>query len=185
MVRANKYIRVIDLFFKIIGSIFIIFSTVLFSMYFESVDKYRIEDLEEIKKGFNLFSSNMEYTHLPLSEVFFDISSKLQSTTSEIFKRTSELLNQQKFETASMCWEEALKEYEKQSYFTVDDINAFLYFGKTLGYLDSLRQVKNGRYAVEYIDMTLERLIKKYDKSKKVYKSFGILSGLLIVIVLF
>ena len=170
--------------FKIIGGLFVIFSTTLFSIYVESNDKYRIEDLEDIKNGFSLFISNMEYTHLPLSEVFFNISKKINGVSKDIFKKTSDLLYEHKFETAYEAWEFSILENYEKSYFNENDIEEFLYFGKNIGYLDFSRQIENGRQAIYYIERSLEDLRKKRDKGRKLYRSLGMLFGLLIVIVL-
>ena len=171
--------------FKIIGSIFIIFSTTMFSLYIESKHRVHIKDIEEMKKGFNLFSNSIRYTHLPLEEVMTEISQKLSGISAEIFKKTGEYLSERKFESAKEAWENVINESFKKSNFEKEDIDIFMYFGKTIGYLDFESQYDNGKYIIEHIDLTLNNLRNKLEKIQKMYRSLGILSGLGIVIILF
>lgn len=171
--------------FKIIGSIFIIFSTTMFSLYIESQYRIRIKDIEEMKKGFNLFSNSIRYTHLPLEEVMIEISQKLSGVSSEIFKKTGKYLSERKFESAKEAWEYSINENFSKSKFEKEDIDVFIYFGKTIGYLDFESQYDNGKYIIEHIDLILETLRKKLESVQKMYRSLGILSGLGIVIILF
>ncbi len=173
------------MFFKIIGSIFIVFSTTMFSLYIEWQDRIYIKDLEEMKKGFNIFSNSMRYTHLPLEEIMIEISQKISGVSSNIFKKTGKYLSERKFESAKEAWECSINEFFLKSKFSKEDIDTFMYFGKTIGYLDFESQSDNGKYIVEYIDLELENLRKKLEKGQKMYRSLGVLFGLVIVIILF
>lgn len=171
--------------FKIIGSCIVILSTVLCAFYIEYCDKRRIDDLEEMKKGFNLFSSSMRYTHLPLDEVMKDISKRLSGVSAEVFGKTGDYLFRYTFESSREAWDKSLNEIFPNSRFSNEDIEAFKYFGKTLGYLDYENQESIGRMAIDYIDLTLKSLRERFEKMRKLYRSMGVLSGLLVVIILF
>jgi len=64
------------------------------------------------------------------------------------------------------------------------DIEQFMSLGSSLGYLDGEMQLNGIEMVISYIDMVTEELKVSSDKNKKMYRSLGVLGGILIVIVL-
>lgn len=170
--------------FKIIGALLIICSTSTIGIYFSKLDKYRIEDLEELKKMFTILKNQISFSFMPLPEAFQQISLRIKEEIAEILKETSDLLERKEGESASQIWNSVWEKNKEKTYFSKEDMDMIFSFGKVLGYLDKQQQMNNIEIAVSYIEHTQHYLEKKAEKNSKIYRSMGILSGLLIAVVL-
>lgn len=167
---------------RIVGSLFIIGSTMLGGFYFAHLDAFRISDLLEMKKALAILKQEVMFLHATLPEAFANISKHTNKPINTIFMRMEELMLER--HPLEYIWETALSEKSQKTYFTKEDTEQFLSFGKTLGYLDKQMQLSSIELLKEYIDNTIEALNKTRYKNKKMFQSLGVLSGVLIVIIL-
>ena len=70
------------------------------------------------------------------------------------------------------------------TFFTGEDLDAVILFGRSLGYLDKTQQENSIRLLLRYIDGALERGRKRLEKNGRLYCGVSGLSGLLIVVTL-
>lgn len=170
---------------KLLGASLLVISASIGGFYFSLLDKYRIEELEQAKRMLSILESEMVYSSLLLTDAFYEISKRVSGSiaaTAEIF---SKLLAQQQDSSISNLWKQALMQGCKQSYFRAEDIETFSDFGRALGYLDKGQQISNIKITRDYIETTQDTLRKHSQKNSKIYRSMGILTGLLIAIILF
>lgn len=171
--------------FKIIGVVLVIVSTTLMSLMFIKREKYHIEDLNDMKKALTIFKGDISFVSMPLAETFNSISTKTKGNIGKFFKKVSERLEERTGENAADIWEDVLYEFSGLLYFDDEDLEAFYSFGKILGYMDANQQMNNIDIALYYIKQKEDSLREKGIKNAKLYKSVGILSGLLIAVILF
>lgn len=168
-----------------IGSAIVLFSCTAAGIYMASKDKYRAEELMEMKRGLCMLKSEICHNSRPLYEAMIDISQMLEDTVSEIFEDSGRMLKARKAASASEAWEKTLKESRGRTFFKKEDIDAFISFGQALGGIDRDGQTANIDIALEYIDRKSDELIKKYAKDGRLFRSMGVMGGILIVVVLF
>ncbi len=168
---------------KIIGSIFILSSTVFLGLYYGNIESYRVSDLLEIKRAFSILKSEIEFAKTPLLESLANISKRTSSPINKIFINLRLKLMQHKDETIVSMWESSLLDASKEAYFTKEDLEQLKSFGKCLSYLDASMQLLNVNLVVGYIDQCVVTLNKTRGKNKKMFNSLGVLGGILIVIV--
>ena len=170
---------------KVIGSVIVFLSCTAAGLFLASKDKFRADELREMKRGLILLKSEIDYSSRPLYEALIDISGRLEGAVSEIFEDSGRLLKSRKVTSASEAWEKTLKDRKSRTFFKKGDMDAFTAFGHSLGGSDRKCQLSNIDMAIEYIDMKSEELIKKYAKDGRLFRRAGVLCGILIVVVLF
>jgi stage III sporulation protein AB len=57
--------------------------------------------------------------------------------------------------------------------------------GKNLGYLDKEMQLKAITFVLEYIDGAVNKINESIGKQTRMYKTLGVLCGLLIIVIMF
>lgn len=87
--------------------------------------------------------------------------------------------------SAGELWKETLLRYKKETYFQEEELKILFAFGETLGYLDQAQQKKHIDLALLELESVEGRLRREYERMAKVYRSMGVLLGILIVVVLF
>ena len=95
------------------------------------------------------------------------------------------MLKSKKVSSASEAWEKTLKDRKDRSFFIKEDMDAFAALGQTFGGGDKDGQILNIDLSIDYIDRKTDELMKKYSKDGRLFRSAGVLGGILIVVVLF
>jgi stage III sporulation protein AB len=170
---------------KTIGAIIVFFSCTAAGLFMAAKDKFRAEELVEMKRGLILLKSEISYSSKPLYEAFIGISEKLSDVASEIFEDSGRMLKSKKVSSASEAWEKTLKDRKDRSFFIKEDMDAFAALGQTFGGGDKDGQILNIDLSIDYIDRKTDELMKKYSKDGRLFRSAGVLGGILIVVVLF
>jgi len=172
------------IFMNALGIILIMASTGLIGLYYSNIDGYRISDLLEMKRAISILQSEIEFTGTPLSEAAANVALRTKGSVSRIFERLSGLIETNKQDSISAIWESAYSPAAAEAYFSKKDSEQFMEFGNALGYLDGNMQIKNITLLLDYIDSQIDELNECKAKNRKMYRSVGFLTGLLIVVVL-
>ena len=131
-----------------------------------------------------ILSSEIEHMRAPLPTACANIARRTTKPVSELFAQFSNLLEGDTGETAYRLWVQAMDSQKPHAHLAEEDWDIIEGFGKTLGYLDKQMQQSAIAYAVEYIDEKTAGLHSQSDKNKRMYRSLGIIGGLLLAIVL-
>ncbi len=172
------------MFFKIMGGVIVVLASCVIGVYYSFKVEYRIEDLSEMKKALTLLSSEIEFNLSTLAEAMKNISLKVRSPIKDIFEEFSMELEKRTCKSGEL-WENIMNKYFCDTYFEREDIESFISFGHTLGYLDAKQQNNNINLCVEYINNKISELKEKSYKNKKMYKSLGLFGGIVIMVIIF
>lgn len=170
---------------KLFGAFFILISSSAAGYYFSMKDKYRIDDLRQMKRALMLLKGEIDFSSSPLPEAFHEASLRISGPVSELMEDFSQRLCLKKGENAALMWEEVLKEKSAETYFHLEDLEIFISFGRSLGFLDRQQQMNQILMATNYIDQTETELLQKSAKNSKMYRSMGVLLGALLTVALF
>ena len=170
---------------KAIGAFIVFLSCAAYGLYLSLKDRFRAEELKEMKRGLMLLKSSIDYSSKPLYEAMIDISEKTENTVSEIFEDTGRLLKARKASSVGEAWRKTISDRRSRTYFTKNDTEMFSAFADILGGDDSKCQIENIDSVIDYIDKTAEELMRKNNKDARLFRSAGVLGGILIVVVLF
>jgi stage III sporulation protein AB len=169
---------------RLIGTLFVMLGSVGLGLCFAAKESFRIQDLLEFKKALLILSSEIEYMRATLSEACANISKRTSKGISQIFATFSTLLSESEGETAYQLWLTALESQSTGTFLAPEDRTILQDFGKTLGYLDKDLQKNAIEYTLTYINEKTTTLQKQSDKNKRMYRSLGVIGGLLITVVL-
>jgi len=172
------------MFPSIAGAIALVASCTALGFYYAAKEGFRVQDLQEIKKALMILSSEIEHLRAPLPIACANIAKRIKEPISGIFAQFSKLLSENEGETAYRLWSQALEDHKKPAYLATEDWDVLEGFGKTLGYLDKQMQQSAITVTVDYINEKTASLQAHSDKNRRMYRSLGVIGGLLLVVLL-
>lgn len=172
------------MFIKLLGALVIVSSTSLLGIGAAKAEKYRMEDLEELEKALTLLKSEISFAVLPLPEAMRSVAERRKGVVAMFFEDMAERLSTRAYGSVSIAWEEAIAASLPSAYLRPEDIEALQSFGRTLGYLDSRQQLAAADICIDSLRRAREECHIRYTKNARMYKSMGLLSGILLAVVL-
>ena len=166
------------------GAIAVIAGCVALGFYLAAQEGFRVNDLQELKKALMILSSEIEHMRSPLAIASSNIAKRVKEPIGGLFSQFSNLLTKNQGETAYQLWMQAVENQKKRSYLSNEDWDALEGFGKTLGYLDKQMQQSAITCTIEYINEKTTSLQAQSDKNKRMFRSLGVIGGLLLVVLL-
>ena len=160
--------------------LFVIFSLstgigILISKMYEN----RVKELREFKNILNIIKTKIKFTYEPLTEIFNQISQEKSSKIEEIFENMTYKLA---FENVKYSWMDAIQEADIS--ITQEDKDILKELGKVLGQTDADSQVNEIVVTESFLNMQIEKAEEARKKNQKMYKTLGVVVGLVFVIIL-
>jgi len=168
---------------RIIGAVIVLGASTIAGIYYGNLETYRIRDLLEVKKALSILRSQIEYARTPLPEAMQAISVRVRESVGKVFEMCAEMLIYERSEKVAHIWEAAVEQHKDALFLAQEDVEQLKGFGAQLGGMDSEAQIMNISMLIDYIDERVAHLHESRDKNKKLYRSFGVLGGALIVII--
>ncbi len=140
----------------------------------------RVVELKEFKNILNIMKTKIKFTYEPLAEIFKQISKDNESEVEKIF---GQMANQITYYQAKDVWENCIQDADisiKQ-----EDKDILKKLGKLLGQTDIEGQISEIEVIENFLDMQIENAEEERKKNQKMYKTLGIVAGLVFVIILF
>ena len=139
----------------------------------------RVKELRQFKNILNIIKTKIKFTYEPLAEIFNQISQEKSSKIEEIFENMTYKLA---FENVKYSWMDAIQEADIS--ITQEDKDILKELGKVLGQTDADSQVNEIEVTESFLNMQIEKAEEARKKNQKMYKTFGIVVGLVFVIIL-
>jgi len=169
---------------RIFGMMLTLAASSALGLYLSSLGKFRRQDLLEFKKALLILKSEIEYIAAPLPEAIANIAVRTADPISKIFTDFAlSLKDNDEGETAYQLWLAAIHSHKKKSFLKKNDWELIESFGKTLGYLDKQMQVDSIRFVTDYVDSQVEELQAEENKNQRMYRSLGVIGGILLLVV--
>lgn len=140
----------------------------------------RVNELKEFKNVLNIMKTKIKFTYEPLEEIFKQISKDNSTPIEKIFEKMS---NQISFKQANEVWTNCIQEADIS--INQEDKDILKKLGKLLGQTDVEGQVSEIEITQSFLDMQIEKAEEEKRKNQKMYKTLGIVIGLVFVIILF
>ena len=171
--------------FKLFGAVLIVFSSWVTGVIFSMKSRYRLDDLEELKKAVTLFINDAVNVSMPLSSVFDDISKRINGSVAKIFYDASVIADKKSEKNAEDIFKKAIEINLNGLYFQWEDMECLYTFAKNLDCPFKNQQKDNALLLIDNIKAVEEDLREKSQKERKLYNSAGVLCGILISVILF
>jgi len=172
------------MYLQLVGAAVVVGGTVALGFHYAARESARLLDLLELKKALLILSSEIDYMRAPLPTAAANIGKRTERWVGSFFSRFGKMLAANDGETAYQLWGRALNTVGDAAALAEEDLKVIDGFGETLGYVDKQMQQNAIDYAVRYIDETAAGLQVQAEKSKKMYRSLGVIGGLFLAVVL-
>lgn len=139
----------------------------------------RVKELRQFKNILNIIKTKIKFTYEPLTEIFNQISQEKSSKIEEIFENMTYKLE---FENVKCSWMDAIQEADIS--ITQEDKDILKELGKVLGQTDADSQVNEIEVTESFLNMQIEKAEEARKKNQKMYKTLGVVVGLVFVIIL-
>jgi stage III sporulation protein AB len=169
---------------KLIGSIIIIITTTALGMVYAKSKVDRVRQINSFISAFNMLEIEIKFALSLLPDAFIKIAKSYDKKIGEIFGYTANKILEYKI-NACEAWCEAINKKLPDLCLTNDDKDILMTLGSSLGEIDGESQIKNIRLIVERLKNQMTKAEEDKQKSEKLFKNLGILSGLTLVIILF
>lgn len=144
----------------------------------------QLEMLRKLKQLIILIMGEIKYNNSYLGQAFKNVSKRISYPYSEFLLSVSEKLEERTGEKFSKIWNEEIKKQLSKSGLSKKHLEKLSELGEILGYLDKEMQISNLLLFNERIDCEINECIDKNKSNCRMYKSLGVLSGVLIVILI-
>lgn len=139
----------------------------------------RVKELREFKSILNIIKTKIKFTYEPLAEIFKQIAKDSSTNIEKIFGK---MVNQIQYRQVRETWENCIQEADisiKQ-----EDKDIIKKLGQLLGQTDVEGQVSEIEVTQNFLDMQITKAEEEKNKNQKMYKTLGIVIGLVFVIIL-
>ncbi|WP_416149548.1 stage III sporulation protein SpoIIIAB [Salipaludibacillus sp. HK11] len=166
-----------------LGASMIVFASALVGMELANRLDRRTNLLRHVKVALETFDTEVAFAMMPLSQAFGQVSKQLPSPVKEFFSKVAVKLTEDEA-TAFEVWEEVLDSWKTNVDLEKKDIEILRQFGQTLGKQDIHGQRKQIQLTQSYLKHMEDTAVDAQKKYRSMYRSLGLLGGLLLVIML-
>ncbi|MCE7794319.1 stage III sporulation protein AB [Salipaludibacillus sp. CUR1] len=143
----------------------------------------RTKLLRHIKVALETLDTEVAFAMIPLSQALNQVARQLPSPAKDFFLQVAERL-ETKREPAAEAWEQELDLWKSRVDLDEKDVEILRQFGQSLGQQDIQGQRKQIQLAQSYLNNMETMAWEAQRKYQSMYRSLGILGGLLLVIML-
>lgn len=167
------------IFFKYLLLIVIFSLSTAIGLIISKMYENRVNELKEFKSIFNIMKTKIKFTYEPLREIFLQISKDNNTQIEKIF---GQMACQIQYEQVEKVWSTAIQKANIS--INQEDKNIIKKLGKLLGQTDVEGQISEIEVAGNFLDMQIEKAEDEKKKNQKMYKTLGVVLGLVFVIIL-
>lgn len=141
--------------------------------------KNRVIELKEMKNALNMLETKMKFTYEPIPNIFLEIAENFKNNIGNIFKKSVDLMKEK---TAGNAWQKALE--KSTSSFKKEDVDILKNLSNLLGKTSLEGQISEIELTKNFLETQIKKAEEEERKNKKMYRSLGVILGLVIVIIL-
>ena len=174
----------IETFIKITGCVLIISSSSGMGFLLANDIRRRMEDLKSAKTIALLLRGDIRYAHTALPEALENVAKRHEGRLSPFLKRVAKELHQYNGVSFTQVWKLAMEEELKNTSLSKGDKVSLLQFGEQLGYLDKDMQINHIDWYLSQVEEDMKEISSEAKDKMRLYKSLGVLFGILVTILI-
>lgn len=171
------------LIIKIIGMASILISTTKVGFIYASFFNKRTQQLRQWQVALNILAAEITYGQTPLAIACKRISKQTAYPIANFFTIFAEEILLGKDNVAKL-FAQSLQRTWKQTALSTEEYNVLLQLGESLGLHDPGSQEKQITLTREHLQAITETAIIEQQKNEKVFRTLGVLGGILLVVLL-
>jgi stage III sporulation protein AB len=170
---------------KLIGAALILFSGAMIGFYQASQYAARPRQIRQLIQALKLLETEILYGFTPLPEALGKIGRQMSPPISEIFIDTADQLGENSGTTTTDAWRQAISDHWRRTAMKPVEEDIVRQLGLTLGTTDRDDQIKHLQLAVTSLRAEEEAARDDQSRYEKMWKSLGILTGALVVVLMY
>ncbi len=168
---------------KITGVFIVIISAFLLGEYLGLKYEFRRNQLNEFGLGISFLKGDMEFSLSPLAVCAKKTGQRLKKPVGDIFEEFAARLDNG--ENVSKAWSMAIACGFDATFLKAEDVEAIYPLGKIFEGMESEKQERGIRLVKGYINDKVRELNIEMAKVRRLYRSFSVICGMFIAIILF
>lgn len=169
---------------KLLGILIIITTSACIGIKASDNLNIQLELLRKMKQLIILIGGEIKYNNSYLGQAFKNVSDRISAPYDELMVYVADKLDNRTGESLETIWKEGIDKTLSKSGLTKKHLLKLSELGETLGYLDKDMQIANFELFIERLDFEINESTEKNKANCKLYKSLGVLSGILIVVLI-
>lgn len=169
---------------NLIGAIFVIFSGTMIGFYQANQYINRPRQIRQMIHALQRLETEIHYGYTPLPDALEKISKMISHPIGSIFHDIKNQLIDNLGTTVMMAWQECFQNHWKKTSFKNTEKEMILQVGSTLGISDREDQIKHLRLAISQLQSEEEMAKEDQYRYAKMWRSLGMLIGVLVVIIM-
>lgn len=145
----------------------------------------RTRQLRELQTAFQLLETEIMYAATPLPQALNKVGKNVNWPVARFFLSCGEVMKTETGITVDRAWTEAVKRVTSKTALNKSDRKILINFGKNLGNSNRKHQEKNLKLVQEQLKLAEKDSLLVKENNVKKWRYFGVLGGLLIVILLY
>lgn len=170
---------------NIIGAVIILVAGTLIGFYRAAQYADRPKQIRQLIQSIQRLETEINYGFTPLPKALKRISRSTQGPVSNLFEQAATRLSQNDGLTTKESWQQIMDEEWSSTAMNVTEKEIMLQLGSTLGISDRNDQLKHLRLASNQLQSEEFTAKEEQIRYEKMCKSLGVLSGALIVIIMY
>ncbi|REE70638.1 stage III sporulation protein AB [Paenibacillus taihuensis] len=169
---------------KLIGAALILFAGTMIGFVQASRFASRPNQIRQLIYALTRLETEIGYGFTPLPEAISRSAAMLQEPAAGLFRAVGRRLDEQSELTFRECWEQAAAEIWPNTAMRQPEQAALVRLGSTLGISDREDQMKHLKLAIQQLHAEEENAREDASRFSKMWKSLGVLTALLVVILI-
>jgi stage III sporulation protein AB len=170
---------------KLIGSVFIIICASWIGFAIAKRYRDRPRQLIELTAAMKMLETDISYLALPLPVALRRVSERVERPIADIFEQTAEGLESGDGRPVYEHWRTAIQNAIRNTSLSKGDFNILNQFGHTLGISDRKDQIQHIHGVCNLLQISEQQARNEQDQQEKMWRYIGVLSGIMIVILLY
>ena len=140
--------------------------------------KNHLKELENLKQVFYMLRGELQYTRAIFEDIFEKIGDKVDGSMEKWLKALGRSLYEKEGQSLEDIWKLSIEQELKESHLKRDDLDELIGLGKNLSHFENIDLF------IEQLEYKIQTTREAYVTKGKLYKSFGIMGGVFLVILL-
>lgn len=169
---------------RLSGALLIVFAAAYAGFLLAAAYRNRPKEIRQWRSALQLMETEILYGQLPVTDLAAQLSRQLPMPAARFFKDLYKRLNADRLPLRT-AWTQAAEAFWQDTAMGQSEKQIILQFGETFGQEDTLNQQKHIRLAMAHLKREEEEAVAGQKANERMMRSLGLLTGILIVLVLY
>ncbi len=170
---------------KYFGAILILVSGTMIGWFISWAYLKRIKDLQSFRSAVNIIDNEISSKRQKLADVMYNTGNRVDAPLQNIFLEIVEYINKNPDKEFYEIWLEVLNKNKDKYFFSDRDLQIINEWASQIGRIPLEKQIKINNACIKEINTNIREAKTEAEKKVKMFRYFGILISLFIIIIFY